>query len=159
MFGVDKVNQIRVQGGGFSNKAHFKKWYKKSYLAILDGMLMTSLITWNLSVAENRGRRTLFCHEFFTLIAESVMTYVNTREQTMDGGLQTGPSSVNDRITAPLGVHKIVPVKYGARCAVCRLEYGIKNLLVRLGWQRMLSNALCAASLLTLTYCNTQLYT
>ena len=50
MFGVDKGDQIRVHGGGFSNKAHFKKWYKKSYLAILDCMMMNAYIAWNMAV-------------------------------------------------------------------------------------------------------------
>jgi hypothetical protein len=32
MFGVDKGDQMRVHGGGFATKAHFKKWYKKQFL-------------------------------------------------------------------------------------------------------------------------------
>ena len=34
MFGVDKGDQIRSDGAGFSRRVHFKKWYKKVYLSI-----------------------------------------------------------------------------------------------------------------------------
>lgn len=58
MGSIDRSDQMRMHGGGFSNKAHFKKWYKKVYLAILDCMLVNSWIAWNLSVDEtdNLGR-------------------------------------------------------------------------------------------------------
>jgi Transposase IS4 len=64
MGSIDHSDQIRMHGGGFSNKAHFKKWYKKVYLAIiLDILMVNSYIAWNMSCAErgrNRGnRRTL----------------------------------------------------------------------------------------------------
>ena len=47
MFGVDKGDQMRLHGGGFARKAHFKKWYKKSFFAVLDCMLLNGLIAWN----------------------------------------------------------------------------------------------------------------
>jgi len=43
MYGVDKGDQIRAHGGGFSSKAHYQKWYKKGFFAILDMMLMNAL--------------------------------------------------------------------------------------------------------------------
>jgi hypothetical protein len=49
MFGVDKGDQQRMHLGGFARKAHFKKWYKKSFFAILDCMLLNALVAWNLS--------------------------------------------------------------------------------------------------------------
>ena len=52
MLGVDKGDQIKAHGGGFSRKAHFKTWYKKVYLVILDGMLLNALIVWNNNVEE-----------------------------------------------------------------------------------------------------------
>ena len=48
MFGVDKGNQLRAAGGGFALKAHFKKWYKKGFFAILDMMLLNAYIAWNI---------------------------------------------------------------------------------------------------------------
>ena len=44
MFGVDKGDQMRMHGGGFARKAHFKKWYKKSFFAVLDVMMLNGII-------------------------------------------------------------------------------------------------------------------
>jgi len=49
MYGVDKGDQIRAHFGGFSSKAHYKKWYKKGFFAILDMMLMNAYISWNMA--------------------------------------------------------------------------------------------------------------
>jgi hypothetical protein len=46
MYAVDKGGQARAHFGGFSSKAHFKKWYKKQFLAILDCMLLNGLVAW-----------------------------------------------------------------------------------------------------------------
>lgn len=46
--------------GEYANKAHFEKWYKKAFMAILDFMLLNSFFVWNTSVAKPqwpRGRR------------------------------------------------------------------------------------------------------
>ena len=52
MGGVDNGDQMRFQFGGFANVTHFKKWYKKAGLAILDCMLLNSYIAWNLSAGD-----------------------------------------------------------------------------------------------------------
>ena len=39
MGGVDKFDQRNKAGGGFLKKAHFKKWYKKIHLGLMDYML------------------------------------------------------------------------------------------------------------------------
>ena len=49
MFGVDKGDQFRAHFGGFANRAHFKKWYVKVYLAILDCSLLNAYSAWNIS--------------------------------------------------------------------------------------------------------------
>jgi Transposase IS4 len=54
MGSIDCNDQMRMHGGGFSNKAHFKKWYKKVYLAVLDCMMLNAFIAWNASVTESR---------------------------------------------------------------------------------------------------------
>ena len=41
MGSVDKGDQMRIQAGSFGTKGHFKKWYKKIYLAVVDCMLLT----------------------------------------------------------------------------------------------------------------------
>ncbi|CAB9517269.1 unknown protein [Seminavis robusta] len=75
MFGIDKGDQIRDHFGGFSTKAHFKKWYKKIFLALLDCMLLNGLVAWNLSVDEDRLkiRNKLKRHEFMMMVAESLL--------------------------------------------------------------------------------------
>ena len=40
MGGVDKGDQVRGHFGGFAAQSHFKKWYKKTLMAILDCMLL-----------------------------------------------------------------------------------------------------------------------
>jgi hypothetical protein len=65
MLGVDKGDQMKVHWGGFSRKAHFKKWYKKIYLWILDAMILNGLVVWNdtaLNVSLNRP--TMKRHKF-----------------------------------------------------------------------------------------------
>ena len=49
MGGVDPGDQHRVVGTGFENVVHFKKWYKKVFLAIADFSLLQSFTAWNLS--------------------------------------------------------------------------------------------------------------
>ena len=117
MFGVDKGDQIRAHGGGFSNKSHFKKWYKKTYLAILDCMMMNALIAWNMAATGNSNKTPLVRHQFMTYIAEEFMDYVDDNvagNPRADGYAQGGESWRKD--------HKMIPCVYGSRCAVCRLE-------------------------------------
>jgi len=120
MFGVDKGDQMRMHGGGFARKAHFKKWYKKAFFAIVDCMLLNSLIAWNISCSEHRSnRRPLKRHEFYTWVAECMMTYKDpsilprSPEQVRDAsaGLCTGRE-----------VHRPVQAKRRSRCVVCRLD-------------------------------------
>ncbi len=42
MDAVDRSNQYRERGAGFASKAHYKKWYKKAFFAIL----LLFLISW-----------------------------------------------------------------------------------------------------------------
>ena len=56
MGGVDRGDQHRETGAGFCRKAHFKKWYKKSFFAICDFMLLNSFIAWNIG-ASNRNTK------------------------------------------------------------------------------------------------------
>jgi hypothetical protein len=56
MFGVDKGDQLRARGGGFGNKAHFKKWYKKILLGIYDIFLLNAFIAYCLASDERRRK-------------------------------------------------------------------------------------------------------
>jgi Transposase IS4 len=55
MQGVDKNDQMRAIGGGFASKAHYKKWYKRAYFAILDMMTLDAFIAWNLAAKTSTG--------------------------------------------------------------------------------------------------------
>jgi hypothetical protein len=59
MGSIDRSDQMQMQGGGFSNHNHFKKWYKKVYLAILDCMLINSYLACNKSIGSNPMRHQL----------------------------------------------------------------------------------------------------
>ena len=120
MFGVDKGDQMRMHGGGFARKAHFKKWYKKAFFAVMDCMLLNSLIAWNLSCDECRSnRRHLKRHEFYTWVAESMMTH---RESSL---LPRSPEQVRDAtsgLCTGVAVHQAVQAPKRSRCAVCKLD-------------------------------------
>ena len=48
MGGVDNFDTLWDRSAGFNLKEHFKKWYNKSYLGILDLMCLNSIIDWNM---------------------------------------------------------------------------------------------------------------
>lgn len=117
MYGVDKGDQMRVHGGGFSNKAHFQKWYKKQFLAVLDCMLQNALIAWNLSAKQRRTQQrvTLTRHEFLMYVADSMCEYSEAKMASMDG-------LVSRNLLPPGHVPRQYTGKYAVRCMVCRLE-------------------------------------
>jgi len=64
MGGVDRGGQHRVMVAGYSNVAHFKKWYKKAYLGITNFSMLNNLSAWILSVGYTgvrRGIKTGWC--------------------------------------------------------------------------------------------------
>ena len=120
MCGVDKGDRMRLHGGGFARKAHFKKWHKKAFLAVVDCMLLNSLVGWNLSSKEHRSnRRELKRHEFFTWVAEAMLTH---KDPTLNA---RSPEQVRDA-TASLCVgtfaHRPKQAPNRSRCAVCKLD-------------------------------------
>ena len=136
MFGVDKGDQIRVHGGGFLNKSHFKKWYKKTYLAILDCMLMNAHIAWNLAAKEDNGKTPFSRHQFMNIVAIQFMKYISDNEQD-----ETGTPQSKQDVSAWATEHKMesLPTKVVERCAVCRLE---TNMDKSLGQANMAKNVL-----------------
>ena len=76
MGGVDRGDQQRETGAGFCRKAHFKKWYKKSFFAICDFMLLNSFIAWNMAAAERRStKKRLVKSDFNTVVAEEMLVF------------------------------------------------------------------------------------
>ena len=113
MGGVDRGDQHRMIGAGFSNVAHFKKWYKKAFLGIADFCLLQAFTAWNLSVDQlyqnRRGnsdvkRRKLIKWQFYSVLAEELMMYVD------DSGDDTTVAQSNTSIRRMMKGH--VPAPY-----------------------------------------------
>ena len=126
MYGVDKGDQIRSHGGGFSAKAHYKKWYKKGFFAILDMMLMNTLISWNTAAKDNPqlALTVMSRHDLYWYVAQRMLNY--TEELT----LHRSPEKQQAGSALARG-HK--PEKCGPKstCAVCKLDWNLvkkKNL-------------------------------
>ena len=120
MGSVDKGDQMRIQGGSFGTKGHFKKWYEKIYLAVVDCMLLNSYIAWNLSCHEQtvRGRRKrLSRHGFYTIIAQCLLQYEGTSDD-----MEQSTASIPDNPQCVDG-HVLVEMTGRARCVVCMVEY------------------------------------
>ncbi|CAB9498182.1 unknown protein [Seminavis robusta] len=119
MFGVDKGDEMRAHFGGFSTKAHFKKWYKRVFLAILDVMLMNAHIAWNLSVQEKTSpRNALKRHEFMLFVAECLLDYNEPEAADPDN------TPENDPMKDHLPLQPKMKANNRQRCIVCRLESG-----------------------------------
>ena len=122
MGGVDKGDQMRLHGGGFARKAHFKKWYKKAFLAAADCMLLNSLIAWNLSCKERRNahRRTLLRHDFYAWVAEAMMRHEEPASCFGRSPEQVRQASAG--LVFGTEVHRPQNAPTKSRCAVCKLD-------------------------------------
>jgi Transposase IS4 len=147
MYAVDKGDQKRAHFGGFSVKAHFKKWYKKQFLGILDCMLMNGHVGWNMSAEEkkSRGRNELKRHEYMMSVAESMLDY---KEEPLP---LLSPKRSASLTAASMEGHLAMEMKTsgGSRCIVCRLECskGLNSQLGEVGLKASLSE--CAKCLVT----------
>jgi len=78
MGGVDQADQMRAHFGGFAAMGHFKKWYKKTLLAVLDMMLHNARLMWNMSVDSDYGRangwKHAVAHELLHYKTESLVS-------------------------------------------------------------------------------------
>jgi Transposase IS4 len=143
MGGVDKMDQMRSHFGGFASQSHFKKWYKKSLMAILDCMLLNALNLWNMSAKKVAGREEICRYKFIHCIAEELLRYETPRlcspqqPPTKKRGRQQEGGQENETIqdeedtgqSAELMDHQcpgpddVVKTKGGSkRCLVCGLE-------------------------------------
>jgi hypothetical protein len=79
MGGVDRADQMRMCFGGFAGHGHFKKWYKKIVMGVLDCMLINARLMWNMSVDSEIGRsqkrKNLERHELMHVLAHELLTY------------------------------------------------------------------------------------
>ena len=128
MGAIDRGDQMRVQGGGFATHVHFKKWYKRTYLAILDCMLLNAYIAWNLSTkpGPNRapGRMELTRAKFYTIVAQEMCAYEEEKndfeEDIIEPSQQRRSNDCGDHIPLADDDHK-------RRCTVCLVEYRMKS--------------------------------
>jgi Transposase IS4 len=126
MFGVDKGDQMRVQGGGFALKAHFQKWYKKQFFGILDCMLLNSLVAWNLAASErsNKTKIPLKRHEFMTSVAQTMLEYKDDIEVQSESSNKRNASS---NMCESMRSHKPTQSRKRRACTVCQLEVTSMN--------------------------------
>lgn len=121
MFGVDKGDQMRAHGAGFSNRVHFKKWYKRVYLAILDCGLLNSLIAWNLPSEERSlNRKPMARHEFYSYVAQKMCTYADPNTEVAVDKVEKPKASFFHEMRSE--EHIPERAKAGTRCPVCALE-------------------------------------
>jgi hypothetical protein len=122
MGSIDRSDQMRMHGGGFSNHNHFKKWYKKVYLAVLDCMLINSFLAWNKSIEHNPTRCRLTRHDFMTYIAERMLHYRESNMMQVDMGTSLSTTPPRNRPVHRDEMHLPISSKAKTRCMVCRLE-------------------------------------
>ena len=118
MDAVDRGDQYREGGGGFASKAHYKKWYKKAYFAVLDFMLLNAFFAWNMAAEDpSLNRLKVKKFGFYAAVAEEMMSYVDTTNSCTDPSAET---------SSQLNSHTQQPATKGTRnyCVVCRLEEG-----------------------------------
>jgi hypothetical protein len=124
MGGVDKGDQMRTHFGGFAAQSHFKKWYKKTLMAILDCMLLNAIKLWNMSCAKMTGRRELGRDEFLHVLSEELLLY---KTDSLVSPSSSPAFQRARRPTPPVDrtgdkVHEVVEATGDQRCLVCQLE-------------------------------------
>ena len=141
MGGVDRGDQHRVVGAGFANVAHFKKWYKKAFLGICDFSLLQAFTVWNIGANEvrtktnERGskikkRRVLKKWEFYAIVAEEMMTYVE--EDCMEQMALCNNRSIGDISHSPMPIPRNHDMK-SPTCMICSMEEGILRRVLKSG--------------------------
>jgi Transposase IS4 len=123
MFGVDKADQIRMHFGGFASKSHFKKWYKKACMAILDCMLLNSYIAWNQAVESDPKSRqsSLKRYEYYHFVAEQMMRYQDENTTAAAVPLQKRDADLARRENLE-HVPQVNPPNKRTDCSVCIME-------------------------------------
>jgi Transposase IS4 len=142
MFGVDKGDQMRVHGGGFAAKAHYKKWYKKQFLAIIDCMLLNAFVAWNMA-AGGRQRVTaskypLKRHHFLMSVSQSML---DCKDDDAASAASIAAASIKKRKRVHHTMEGHIPESSNKRhaCNVCKLEVGMNKELGLAGVKKEVS--------------------
>ena len=121
MGGVDKADQMRGHFGGFAAQSHFKKWYKKTVMAVLDCMLLNGLHLWNMSTQKIPGRRKLHRYEFLHAVSYELLTY-KTPEVMSPTNQPNQPTPIPTAPPDSTGQTHDAHEVSDKRCKVCSLE-------------------------------------
>jgi hypothetical protein len=125
MGGVDKGDQIRGHFGGFAAQSHFKKWYKKTVMALLDFMLLNAWKMWNMSAERIEKRERLQRFEFLQIVARELLTY-KTPLLVSPQKFPTGRQQAEQIELVEAHKHDkhefVEPTERRKRCVVCALE-------------------------------------
>jgi len=146
MGGVDRGDQHRTVGAGFANVSHFKKWYKKTFLAIADFSLLNAFTAWNLSVDQitdiRRGnsevkRKKLIKWEFYSVLAEELMAYVDINDDRdenseMSSFIRTRKNSMRGHVPAPYFSFDRTETANRPVCMICSMEEMAKAQVLKL---------------------------
>ncbi len=103
--------------GGLSHCVHFKKWYKRIFLGILDFIMTNGICRWNLYASQpGSDESVLTMAQFQAGFAEELITFVDEERSITSLALQSEillvghcPVLLNDRKEQPF-------------CCVCKLE-------------------------------------
>jgi Transposase IS4 len=123
MGGVDRIDQMRLHFGGFASQSHFKKWYKRVLLAVLDCILLNGLALWSYDQEQ------LERYEFIYRVSEDLLHYY-TPEMTSpiattrlfnrgEAAAEEGPEE--EEVEADMG-RWLSETEGTKRCVVCSLE-------------------------------------
>jgi hypothetical protein len=121
---------------GFAAKAHYQKWYKRAYFAILDMMALNTLILWNLSAQEaallkkrNAAQRPeLKHHEFLWYISQRMLNYKEADNERNNNNATVSITTRDLDTIATSDGHTPIPcTDYNARCLVCHLDWNIEK--------------------------------
>lgn len=123
MFGVDKGDQHRAHMAGFASKAHFKKWYKKVFLGILDIMMLNGYAAWHLAREKRPQLKNFKRHEFYQYVAAQLCSYKEAGADEGDSDNDLDDANPNSAIG---NKRKAPPCKPFAsskkRCLVCTMD-------------------------------------
>ena len=126
MGAVDKVDQIRKHFGGFAGQSHFKKWYKKTIMAVLDCMLVNGLMMWNMSAERIPERRKMSRFEFLQVVAHELLHYktemLMSPVNSPEGVARRQPANGDDDDRVEEVHESIECIGKKPRCIVCNLE-------------------------------------
>jgi len=134
MGGVDRIDQMRSHGGGLASVSHFKKWYKKALMAVIDCQLLNGLHLWNATAEKIAGRVKLKRAKYLRLISDFLLTYETktfmspSRPAGQNRVARFAASPVDEALTEEAPTRTIDtgkemgPAHKKDRCLVCSLE-------------------------------------